>query len=42
MTGAAVFEMPYWCSIDIDDITDFMLCELILSAEDNILVDWQA
>jgi CMP-N,N'-diacetyllegionaminic acid synthase len=36
VVGAAIFEMPYWCSIDIDDITDFMLCELILSADDSI------
>jgi len=37
MVGAAIFEMPYWCSIDIDDITDFLLCELILSADNDIL-----
>jgi CMP-N,N'-diacetyllegionaminic acid synthase len=42
MVGAAIFEMPYWCSIDIDDITDFMLCELILSTDNNILSGCQA
>jgi hypothetical protein len=34
--------MPYWSSIDIDDITDFMLCELIFSADDNIFGGRQA
>ena len=37
IAGAATYEMPYWCSIDIDDMTDFALCELILRIGDDLI-----